>query len=227
MKTKLILCLLASTISGASLAQANHFDGWGISVGLGYGQVKPATSNGTLSAGDNAVGSFTTNSTALESPSVSLGLEYNKAISPSWLLGGGFTYLPGKSATSTNHTTVSALGSTTTSSARYWLSNLFTAYVKTGIPLNETELVYMKAGYLLVTNNADTYSFPVTGWLAGLGYQRNFDSKWFGFTEVIYSAQRLTKLPNNLFTSVSPAISNNGSASATAIEVKLGLGYRF
>ena len=227
MKLKLILLAISSTLPAASFAQAKSFEGWGVSFGVGYGQVTPATSNGTVSAGGNSVGSFATTSTTLGTPTASLGLEYNKAISPSWLLGAGVTYLPGNSATASNNTNATVLGNTASSSARYWLSNLFTAYIKTGVALNETELVYVKGGYTSATNNTDTFSIPLAGWLAGLGYQRNFGSRWYGFSEMIYSAVGPTSLPNNLFTAVNPALSNNGSASATAIEVKIGLGYLF
>lgn len=224
---KILAVAVAAAFPLFAFAQAQSFEGWSVTGALGFGQVTPSTSNGTVSAGGTGVGSYSTSASTLTTPTASLGIDYDKAINREWLLGVGMTYLPGNSATANTSTAATVLGNSSTSAGRYWLNNLFTAYVRAGYALDASNLVYAKAGYTSVNNMTDTFTVAETGWLAGVGYRRNFADRWYGFSELIYTSVGPANLPTTLFSSVNPALSNTGTTSATAVEVKVGVGYRF
>jgi opacity protein-like surface antigen len=60
------------------------------------------------------------------------------------------------------------------------------------------------------------------------GYTRNFDKNLYGFVEVAYAKYGDGDLPTNYFAStIASTAVNNGTVAASAMEIKLGVGYKF
>ena len=78
-----------------------------------------------------------------------------------------------------------------------------------------------------MTSNGDTASVKLNGWMVAAGYSRNFDKNLYGFGDLAYANYGDASLPTDYFAASLPSAVNNGTISAKAIEVKVGLGYKF
>jgi len=216
--------LLASPIFAS--AQAKNFEGFKAELGAGYAQVKPSSSGGTISGTPYAT-SYTAAADNLNTPLFFLGLGYDYAINDSWLVGVGGTYAPFNSNTGNQTVTLSAPANTVIS-GRYWFNNAYSLFVKPSYVLDKDSTVYGKVGYTGLTSNGDTASINLKGMMFAAGYSRNFDKNLYGFAEVAYAKYGDGDLPTNYFNKapLTGAV-NNGTISASAMEIKFGIGYKF
>ena len=210
--------LLASPIFAS--AQAKNFEGFKAELGAGYAQVKPSSSGGTISPYGLT---YTAAADNLNTPLFFLGLGYDYAINDSWLIGVGGTYAPFNSNTGNQSVTIA--GSST--SGRYWFNKAYSLFVKPSYVLDKDSTVYGKVGYTGLSSNGDTATVDLKGMMFAAGYSRNFDKNLYGFAEVAYAKYGDSDLPTNYFASKLPNAVNNGTISASAMEIKFGIGYKF
>ncbi|BDW10314.1 hypothetical protein PSHI8_03960 [Polynucleobacter sp. SHI8] len=216
--------LLASPIFAS--AQAKNFEGFKAELGAGYAQVKTTASGGTITGASAYTTSYTTSADNLNTPLFFLGLGYDYAINDSWLIGVGGTYAPFNSKTGDQSLTVNPLGKTT--QGRYWFNNAYSLFVKPSYVIDKDSTVYGKVGYTGLSTNVDSASVNLTGMMFAAGYTRNFDKNLYGFAEVAYAKYGDGDLPTNFFAStITSTAVNNGTVSASAMEIKFGIGYKF
>jgi hypothetical protein len=213
--------LLASPIFAS--AQAKNFEGFKAELGAGYAQVKPSASGGTITPYQST---YTTAADNLNTPLFFLGLGYDYAINDSWLIGVGGTYAPFNSNTGNQSITISG-GVNSIKSGRYWFNNAYSLFVKPSYVLDKDSTVYGKVGYTGLTSNGDTASVNLKGMMFAAGYSRNFDNNLYGFAEVAYAKYGDGDIPTNYFASALPNAINNGTVTASAMEIKFGIGYKF
>jgi len=225
---RLFIATLGTVLMASPLfvaAQAKNFEGFKAELGAGYAQVKPTASGGTISGASAYTTSYTTAADNLNTPLFFLGLGYDYAINDSWLIGVGGTYAPFNSNTGNQSITTPAAG---TVSGRYWFNNAYSLFVKPSYVLDKDSTVYGKVGYTGLRSNGDTATVNLTGMMFAAGYTRNFDKNLYGFAEVAYAKYGDGSLPTNYFaTSVKTDAVNNGTISASAMEINFGIGYKF
>jgi hypothetical protein len=227
--------LIIATASAALLAspmfasaQAKNFEGFKAELGAGYAQVKGNASGGTITPVYYA-SSYTGAADNLNTPLFFLGLGYDYAINDSWLIGVGGTYAPFNSNTGNQTITFSPYSPSGPSganpvTARFWFNNAYSLFVKPSYVLDKDSTVYGKVGYTGLTSNSDKSSTALTGMMFAAGYSRNFDKNLYGFAELAYAKYGDSSIPTNYF---SPSLVNNGTISASAMEIKFGIGYKF
>lgn len=216
--------LLASPIFAS--AQAKNFEGFKAELGAGLAQVKPTASGGTITGASAFTTSYTTSADNLNTPLFFLGLGYDYAINDSWLIGVGGTYAPFNSKTGDQSLTLNPLGKTIP--GRYWFNNAYSLFVKPSYVLDKDSTVYGKVGYTGLSTNGDTASVNLKGMMFAAGYTRNFDKNLYGFAEVAYAKYGDGDLPTNYFAaSLASTAVNTGTVSASAMEIKFGIGYKF
>jgi len=209
MKKQLLVAVATTVLAGSAMAQS-AFEGFYGQIGVGFESVSPSYSGGTVStraytaSADNANG-FTGN----------VGLGYNFALSPGFLLGIGAEYAPLKSSSANYTLRVPSVNTSIVST--YEKSNSYNVFLAPGIVIDKDKLVYVKVGYSGVSVKADSDTYNYTGISAGLGYKQMISGSLYGFAEVNYAK----------YGDQNMGAGATGTSNANATNALVGIGYKF
>ncbi|QWD08722.1 carbohydrate porin [Polynucleobacter paneuropaeus] len=238
MKIKLLVAAAATVVASSAMAQS-AFEGFYGQLGIGY--ENNTFGSNTLNVGAKAGSSDSGTGGAISGPSSTaggfsgtVGLGYNYAVSPQWLVGLGVDYNP-LSLTSNGNAVCN--GCNTQSTVK--VSNRLNVFVTPGYAIDKDKLVYLKAGYSMeqVQPNlpagpntfTNTYnpSSNASGYIVGLGYKQMVDKNIYVFGEgnyMGYSKLSQSGTGNNA-TGASQSIATTTTPSA--YQFLVGVGYKF
>jgi opacity protein-like surface antigen len=242
MKQKLIFVALLSAVASGAMAQS-VFQGFYGQVATGYESnqysnnnysgTQPGSSNDTWTSG---------NQNSSGAPLV-IGLGYNFSVAPKWLVGVGVDYSAISQETSNYNSTYSTGSSTFLSGSKLQTSNRTNIFVTPGYEIDKDKLVYLKAGYSMVTvkQTFPTYytdgwdatqngpvslgsqSKTVGGYVVGLGYKQMINSGLYGYFEANY----MSYSKPSFSATTSSAYTLSSSPSLNSYQALVGVGYKF
>ncbi|QWD22880.1 outer membrane beta-barrel protein [Polynucleobacter paneuropaeus] len=238
MKIKLLVAAAATVVASSAMAQS-AFEGFYGQLGVGYenNTFGSNTVNVGAKAGDPTSGTGGTISGPSSTAggfSGTVGLGYNYAVSPQWLVGLGVDYNP-LSLTSNGNAVCNGCSAQSTVK----VSNRLNIFVTPGYAIDKDKLVYLKAGYSMeqvqpnlpasantFTNNYNPTS-NANGYIVGLGYKQLVDKNIYVFGEgnyMGYSKVSQSGTGNNA-TGTSQSIATTTTPSA--YQFLVGVGYKF
>jgi outer membrane immunogenic protein len=209
MKKKLLVAALF-TVAGTGAMAQSAFEGAYGQVGIGYESVTPSFTGGSIGAfsysatGDNA-----------NSFAGTVGIGYNFAVNPTFLLGIGAEYSP--IAGSKSNFTLSGAG-VGNATGQYNKKDSYNVFIAPGIVIDKAKLAYAKVGYTganVTSEGGDNTS--LNGYSLGLGYKQIISGGLYGFGEVNYAS----------YGNASVGGGASGSFSANVTNVIVGIGYKF
>jgi opacity protein-like surface antigen len=242
MKIKLLVAAAATVVASSAMAQS-AFQGFYGQIGTGYesNEFGSTNSKGTQTGitGDTW-NSGNQNASGL--PLV-IGLGYNYSVAPKWLLGLGVDYSALSQETSTYRSTYSTFASTYISGSKLQASNRINIFATPGYVIDKDKLVYLKAGYSMVTikntnatyytDGADasqngpislgTQSKTVGGYVVGLGYKQMITAGFYGFAEANY----MSYSKPSFAATTSSAYTLSSNPSLNSFQALIGVGYKF
>jgi opacity protein-like surface antigen len=211
MKRKLLVAALLTVVGTGAIAQS-AFEGFYGQVGIGYESVTPSFTGGSVSGYNYSASGNNSNSFA-----GTVGIGFNVAVTPTFLLGLGAEYSPIAGDKANYTLTVPGVGSGT---SQYNKKNSYNIFVSPSIAIDKDKLAYAKVGYTGATVDyscSGCSSDNLTGYSLGLGYKQIISGGLYGFGEVNYSK----------YGNVNVGGGATGSFSASATNVLAGLGYKF
>jgi opacity protein-like surface antigen len=215
MKKKLLFVAATTVLAGSAMAQS-AFEGFYGQIGVGYESVSPSFSGGTVVTTPPNRTAYTASSDNSNSFTGNVGLGYNFALSPGFLLGIGAEYTP--IAGSSANFTVRVPAANVSSTDSWKKSNSYNVFLAPGIVIDKDKLVYVKVGYtgMSVKSGSDTTNY--TGMSAGLGYKQMISGSLYGFAEVNYAKYGDQNLSGTGIT---------GTSNANVTNALVGIGYKF
>jgi opacity protein-like surface antigen len=247
MKKKLLVASLLA-LAGTGVMAQSAFQGFYGQLGTGYegNTFSSLNSTGTLAGQPNetwAAGNQNANGLPLV-----VGLGFNVAVSPSWLLGLGADYSALKQKSS-NYNTTGADANTrgqTLNGSNLETSNRFNIFLSPGYVINKDKLAYLKAGYSSVTiaqtmpNQVGPAPFTNLGWssanptstasgyILGLGYKQIISNGLYGFVEGNYMSYGSTNFSATGTTvNVNRGYTLSNSPNLKTMQLLVGVGYKF
>ncbi|AWW47547.1 hypothetical protein DPM17_02120 [Polynucleobacter paneuropaeus] len=249
MKKKLFVAFL-SALAGTGVMAQSAFEGFYGQLGTGYEGNQFSSLNSTT--GDQQPGRTPVtwspgNQKANGLPLV-VGLGFNVAVAPSWLLGLGADY-SALNLKSGNYNSLDVSANTngqTLNGSNLETSNRFNVFLSPGYVIDKDKLAYFKAGYSLVTikqtmpNQVGPAPFTNLGWSAsnpsstasgyilGLGYKQIISNGLYGFVEGNYMSYGST---NFSVTGTTVGVNNgyqlSNSPKLNTMQFLVGVGYKF
>jgi len=239
MKIKLFVAAAATVVASSAMAQS-AFQGFYGQIGTGYESNAFGSTNVISTPTSGAGSNWSTGSQNANGVPLVIGLGYNHSVSPNWLLGVGVDYSALKQETSTY---TSTLTGDRLSGSKLEASNRVNIFVTPGYAIDKDKLVYLKAGYSMVTikQTAPTYytdlvdatqSGPIGlgaqsktqgGYVVGLGYKQMITSGFFGYAEANYMSY---SKPSFSATSTD-GTKLSTSPSLNSYQALVGVGYKF
>jgi len=236
MKIKLLFAAAATVVASSAMAQS-AFEGF-------YGQVATgfeanSASNLNYNGSPNSKGgtdNWVSSNQNFSGAPVVLGAGYNFSVAPKWLVGVGADYsLLNQKSTSYSSTT----STTSLNGSTLQMSNRVNIFVTPGYVIDKDKLVYLKAGYSMVsiqqqtpttvtggssgalvnTNSSQTQG----GYVVGLGYKQIITDSIYGFAEGNYMSYG--KPGFSATQTDGYKISSNPSVST--YQFLVGVGYKF
>jgi len=229
MKKQLLVAVAAGFIATSAMAQS-AFEGFYAQAGIGY--ENNSLSSRTFSVIDSADSTQNGSSSAASSTgggfSGAIGLGYNLAVAPQWILGIGADFSPTSITTSTQPICSNGCAATN----NYTIKNRYAIYLMPGFEIDRDKLVYVKGGYSgeSVTwqakdnwgNSPGSTSFSANGYVVGVGYKQLLDKNLYVFGE------------GNYYSYSSHTVSGTGSPytltqgqTPSAYQFLVGVGYKF
>ena len=231
MKRLLIAASSAALLSSPLFvsAQAKNFEGFYTEAGLGYGTFSSSFSGGNVNTPPPPYGygalPYSVSADTIKSIIGVVGLGYSFPVSNEVLLSVGGSYSPSRSASASSTITSLAVsgGQATAAGA---VQNIYSIYVSPGYALSQDSLVYAKVGYTGATAvfSGTSPNVNLSGYVLGLGYKKIVDKNLYAFVEGKYASFGSKDLDPN---SLSSAVTNTGSMSASGMDVIVGIGYKF
>jgi opacity protein-like surface antigen len=237
MKIKLLVAVAATVLASSATAQS-AFQGFYGQLGIGYenNSLGSNTLNVAPRAGDPTSGTGGTVSGPSSTAggfSGTVGLGYNYAVSPQWLVGLGVDYNP-LSLTSNGNAVCNGCSVQSTGK----VSNRLNIFVTPGYAIDKDKLVYLKAGYSMeqiqpnLPASANTFtntynpSSNASGYIVGLGYKQMVDKNIYVFGEGNYMGySKLSQSGTGNSGAASQAITTTTTPSA--YQFLVGVGYKF
>ena len=199
-----------SALTATSVNAQSAFEGAYGQVGIGYENVTPSFSGGTIRGYGYSMSGNNSNSFA---GTATLG--YSFELAPSFLLGFGAEYSPFAGSNANYTATIPGIGSAT---AQYNKQNSYNIFVSPGFAIDRDKLVYAKVGFTGANlKTSDGGSDSLTGYSLGLGYKQIITGGLYGFGEVNYASYSNANIGGGA----------SGTYSATATNFLAGLGYKF
>jgi hypothetical protein len=246
---KHLLAASLMALTGTSVMAQSAFQGFYGQLGSGYEGNSFSSLNSTgRSAGEPAEAWAAGNQNANGLPLV-VGLGFNAAVSPSWLLGLGVDYSASK-LKSGNYSMTGADANTRGTSINGYdieTSNRFNIFLSPGYVIDKNKLAYLKAGYSSIqvtqttgiairdngvsTGNVGWSTNPsstVGGYIVGLGYKQIISNGFYGFVEgnyMSYGAANLSATGTTVNRNLGYTISN--SPKLNTMQLLVGVGYKF
>jgi hypothetical protein len=184
MKIGLLIALLATSISGAALAQSPFAGFYGqVSSGYESNQLSKISGSSVETPYDGEDVYSATNSQVFGGAPLMLGLGYYWQAHPSWLVGVGVDYSAlslnspsrqGEVFNAPGSNLIPSGTSMTTSGAGTQLSNRFNIFISPGLLIERDKLLYLKLGYsqvnasekratsVTITTNGKSTTLPTT-----------------------------------------------------------------
>jgi opacity protein-like surface antigen len=200
-------------------AQSDKWQGAYGQVGIGYQSSSMSYSPWTYYRSNGSSSSGTASADNANNFALLLGVGYNFALSPSFVLGVGGEYAPLVGAKARSTTTYS--DTSTSVYGQYNVQYAYNLFLAPGWVIDKEKLLYAKIGYAGAQTKSspsnNTYSF--NGFSLGLGYKQFLTDNIYGFGEVNYTDYGNSNLRTDLnFT---------GTMTLKATNLLLGLGYKF
>jgi opacity protein-like surface antigen len=211
---KLASLLTITAVTAFTSIQASAqsaFEGAYGQVGIGYENVTPSFSGGTIVGRGYNISAANSNSFV---GTATLG--YNFALTPSFLLGLGAEYSP--FAGSNANFTLNVPSVPYSASAQYNKQNSYNIFVSPGFAIDKDKLAYAKVGFTGANvNSSGGGNNSLTGYSLGIGYKQIISGGLYGFGEVNYAS----------YSNVSIGGGASGTFSATSTNLLAGIGYKF
>lgn len=254
MKKKLLVIAAASVLASPVMAQS-AFQGFYGQISTGYESNNVSSLNGPVvdsPCTENCRSNISASSQTFGTAPLVLGLGYNFAVSPQWLIGLGVDYSALTQQSSNFAYTISGNADTppgtTVNGVNLKVSNRFNIFVTPSYAIDKDKVAYLKAGYSSVqvqasrptsvsvpgygTQAIDT-AFPgsttstVGGYVVGLGYKQMITTGLYAFGEANYMSysKANTSMSGSNADGLRVSISQNPSLSS--YQLLVGLGYRF
>jgi len=249
MKKKLLVASLLALAGSGAMGQS-AFEGFYGQIGTGYEGNQYSGLNATGTQSGYPTESWTAgNQNANGLPAV-VGLGFNAAVAPSWLLGIGADYSFLKTKTSDYNPTGASATVTGQSLNRMNVetSNRLNIFLSPGYVIDKNKLAYIKAGYSAVrvaqtmpisetpgvgqapinTAWSGTPSSTVGGYILGLGYKQIVSNGLYGFAEgnyMSYGAANLSATGTTAGVNRGYVLSN--SPKLNTMQFLVGVGYKF
>jgi len=213
------------------------FEGFYGQVGTGYENNRFSNTSGTT----NAPYTFSSGNQNANGLPLIIGLGYNYSIAPKWLLGMGIDYSVLSQETSAYRGTGN--DGDYVSGAKLQASNRANIFLTPGYAIDKDKLVYLKAGYSMVTmkqTNVTSYTDPVIpanggtvsipsqnknqgGYIVGLGYKQMIASGFYGFAEANYMSYSKTSFAGTS----TDGTTITAKPSLNSYQALVGVGYKF
>jgi hypothetical protein len=249
MKKKLLVASLLA-LAGTGVMAQSAFQGFYGQVGTGYEGNSFSSLNSTGTQAGFATETWSSGDQNANGLPAVVGLGFNAAVAPSWLLGLGVDYSLLKTKTSdygrVGASPATAVGTTLTGSSLE-TSNRLNIFLSPGYVIDKDKLAYFKAGYssvqvTQVTGNGVTVngavqpaltwssnpSTTVSGYIVGLGYKQMITKGLYGFVEgnyMSYGAANLSATGTSAGRNLGYTLSN--SPKLTTMQLLAGVGYKF
>ncbi len=229
MKIKLLVAAAATLLASSAMAQS--FEGAYGQVGIGYENVTPSLSLGSMSVtgSGSLVGNYPYSSSISNSNSFTgaVGLGYNFAVTKDFLLGIGAEYNPIEGESANYSASNSTLGTTNGSWKK---QNSYNIFLSPATPIGKDALLYGKIGFtgasVKSTASGISDTTNLTGYSLGAGYKQFISGGLYGFGEVNYASY--SNKNSSESTSVSTyTLSQTSTFSANVFNVMVGIGYKF
>lgn len=223
-KKLLVAALFAASTTGAFAQSA--FEGAYGQVGIGYENVSPKLSNGSLTAAGTTY-PYTTSISSSNSFTGNVGLGYTFAINKDYTLGIGAEYSPIEGSSANYTYSNPNLGSATGS---YKKTSSYNVFLSPGVVVNKDGLAYAKIGFtgatIKDTEGSTSTNTNYTGYSLGLGYKQIIQGGLYGFGEVNYMSYG-NQTSNTSGTTGGTAYKTTLTSSANAFNAVVGIGYKF
>jgi outer membrane immunogenic protein len=258
MKIKLLVAAAATVVASSAMAQS-AFQGFYGQIATGYESNQLGSISSTSTESNPVNGSGNTGSASSQSfggAPIVVGLGYNFAVAPKWVLGVGADYSILSQTSSTFSANINGAdlpAGTTATGNTVKVGNRFNIFLAPGYEIDKDKLVYLKAGYssvqatnnpgnsatlpgygtysnsqLGVTNQA-SQSKTVSGYIVGLGYKQMITNGLYAFGEANYmSYSKPSFSGTQTYTDGTVGTINNSSTgSLSAYQLLVGVGYKF
>jgi len=231
---KLIIATAASIAIAAPAAAfaQNAFQGFYAQIATGYQTTKFGSVNTQVTGMPSGIPPIylSTEQFNVSTAPAILGLGYNFALNPQWVLGVGFDY--DVVAKQTNFGTGVSVGSLkATDFGQMKVNNRWSLYVAPGYAATKTGLLYGKVGYAQAKASvSDANSQTLNGWLIGAGWRQQFSNALYGYLEANYMGYTKPTWGGSEVVDYGGKLYNVGVSfqpSASAYNVLVGVGVKF
>lgn len=229
------LLAVAGLTSLASMqvnAQSN-FEGFYGQIGIGYESIAPSLNYGNVNVTNNGspIASLPISSSISNSNSFAgtVTAGYNFSVSKDFLLGIGAEYSPiagSKANFSGSNPTLGTLN------GQWNKENSFNIFLSPATPIGKDGLLYGKVGYTGASlksqynTGGSSSSANLNGYSLGIGYKQFISAGLYGFGEVNYASYSNHNY-NDSATSGTYRVTQTTTVSANAMNVMVGVGYKF
>jgi outer membrane immunogenic protein len=230
MNKKLLAATLLTVSATGAMAQS-AFEGFYGQAGIGYFAATPSLTNSSLTNPSGTNYPFSTSSSNSNSFNGALSAGYTFNLDKQFTLGLGVDYQPfaGQEA---NYSQTNNSLSPATSTGTWKQNNAYNIYIAPGVAVTKDSLAYAKLGYaatqIKTTPTGGTSGTTnLSGYLVGLGYKQIITGGLYGFGEVNY-----TSYGNATANGTGPwagggTYTTKTTISANAMNVLVGVGYKF
>lgn len=230
MKKNLLVAALLSAVGASAMAQS-AFEGLYGQVGIGYSSVSPSLSNSSLTSPSGTNYPFSTSASNSNSFNGAISAGYTFNLDKQFTLGIGVDYQPFAGQEADYSLTSNSL-TPSNFTGKWKQNNAYNIYIAPGVAVTKDSLVYAKLGY----SSTQIKSTPtggasstdnLNGYLVGLGYKQIITGGLYGFGEINY-----TSYGNKTSTDSGPwsgggRYTTSTTVSANAMNVLVGVGYKF
>jgi len=211
---KIQLVMITASMIGMSATAVNAqsaFEGAYGQIGIGYENVTPSFSGGSIAGYGYNVSAANSNSFT---GTATVG--YSFAVAPTFLLGIGAEYSPISGSNANFTLNVPSLRYSAT--AQYNKQDSYNIFLSPGIVIDKDKLAYAKVGYTGANvKSSDGGNSSLTGYSLGLGYKQIISGGLYGFGEINYAS----------YGNVNIGDGATGTFSANTSNILVGLGYKF
>lgn len=230
MKKNLLVASLLSVAATGAMAQS-AFEGFYGQAGIGYSAVSPSLSNSSLTNPSGTNYPFSTSISNSSSFNGVLSAGYTFNLDKQFTLGLGVDYQP-FAGQETNYSLTNNSLSPATSTGKWKQNNAYNIYIAPGVAVTKDSLVYAKLGYastqVKATPTGGTSGTDnLNGYLVGLGYKQIITGGLYGFGEVNYTSYGNTTSNGSGPWAGGGTYTTKTTVSANAMNVLVGVGYKF
>jgi len=240
---KMFSTLIAAALAGVGLqvSAQSAFEGFYGQLATGYESNQASNLDVTFSSNQQLNAS---NQTFGGAPLI-LGLGYNFAVGPKWVIGLGADY-SALTQTSSNYSAVNQDRIRSFDGSSLEASNRFSVFIAPGYAIDSNKLIYLKAGYSslkLTQHNPNINNIPgrgkfpltygnqsktVSGYVVGLGYKQIIQGGVYVFAEANYMSYAKASFSRSLSPAIIDADTSIASQpSVNSYQLLVGVGYRF